>query len=93
VAILRVAVYDVVGSSKTTVEMPDDIPMEQLLPALASKMDLPLTQAGNPIAYKFDLRRTGQRLDDQDSLRSAGVQVDDALTLVPEIIAGEKANE
>jgi len=85
---LRVVIQDHIGNKKTLVELPEDIRMERLLPALASRMQLPLQQAGNPIIYRLDHRRTGRRLDDQDTLRSAGIQEDDLLTLLPEVTAG-----
>ncbi len=87
-ASMRVAILDHTGSKKTHVELPDNVPMERLLPALASRMQLPLQQGGNPIIYKLDHRRIGRRLDDRDTLRSAGVQPDDVLTLLPEVTAG-----
>lgn len=87
-ASMRVSIMDHTGSKKTRVELPDDVPMERLLPALASRMHLPLQQGGNPIIYKLDHRRSGRRLDDRDTLQSAGVQPDDVLTLLPEVTAG-----
>jgi hypothetical protein len=87
-SMLRVVVQDHTQSKKTHVEMPDDVPMERLLPVLASRMQLPLEQAGNPIVYHLDHRRSGRRLEYEDTLASAGVQADDVLTLLPEVTAG-----
>lgn len=87
-ASLRVVIQDHTHSKKTTVELPDEVPMDRLLPALATRMQLPLQQAGNPIIYRLDHRRTGRRLDDGDTLRSAEVQADDLFTLLPEVTAG-----
>jgi proteasome lid subunit RPN8/RPN11 len=85
---MRVVIQDHTHSKKTTVELPDEVTMQRLLPALAQRMQLPLQQAGNPVIYRLDNRRTGRRLDDEDTLRSAGVQPDDVLTLLPEVTAG-----
>lgn len=87
-ASLRVVIMDHTASKKTHVELPDNVEMRCLLPALASRMQLPLQQSGNPIIYRLDNRRTGQRLDDEATLASAGVQSDDVLTLLPEVTAG-----
>jgi hypothetical protein len=87
-ASVRVVIQDHTHSKKTTVELPDEVTMHRLLPALAARMQLPLQQAGNPIVYRLDHRRTGRRLDDEDTLRSADVHPDDLLTLLPEVTAG-----
>jgi hypothetical protein len=87
-ASLRVVIQDHTQSKKTHVELPDDVPMQRLLPALAARMQLPLQQGGNPIIYRLDHRRSGRRLDDEDTLRAADVQSDDLLTLLPEVTAG-----
>jgi WXG100 protein secretion system (Wss), protein YukD len=87
-ASVRVVIQDHTHSKKTTVELPDEVTMHRLLPALATRMHLPADQGGNPIIYRLDHRRTGRRLDDEDTLRSADVQPDDLLTLLPEVTAG-----
>jgi|SRR5579864_69360 hypothetical protein len=85
---VRVVIQDHLQSKKTLVELPDDVPMGRLLPALASRMQLPLQQGGNPVLYRLDHRRTGRRLDDHQTLRSAEVIADDLLMLLPEVTAG-----
>jgi hypothetical protein len=87
-ASMRVVILDHTGNKKTHVELPDDVPMQRLLPALAGRMQLPIEQEGNPITYCLDNRRTGRRLDEQDTLRAAGVQSDDLLALLPVVTAG-----
>ncbi len=87
-ASLRVVIQNHTQSKKTTVELPRNIPMSRLLPALATRMQLPLQQDGRSMVYQLDHRRTGRRLDDEDTLESAGVQEDDLLGLLPEVIAG-----
>lgn len=84
---VRVVIQDHTHSKKTTVELPDDVTMQRLLPALAARMGLPAHQGGNPIVYRLDQRSTGRRLDDEETLRTAGVQSDELLTLLPEVTA------
>jgi ubiquitin-protein ligase len=86
-ASLRVVIQDHLDVKKTLVELPDDVPMARLLPALATRMQLPLQQGGNPVLYRLDHRRSGRRLDDRDTMQSAGVLPDDLLMLLPEVTA------
>ncbi len=85
---IKVIIYDPTGSKKTPVELPDDVPMRRLIPALVSKMGLPTTQGANPITYRLDHRESGKRLGEGDSLNSAGVKEEDILSLFPEVAAG-----
>ncbi len=87
---LRVVIQDHTASKKTLVELPDNVEMQKLLPVLASRMQLPLQQAGNPIIYRLDHRRTGRRLEDEETLQTAGVGADDVLTLLPELTAAKR---
>lgn len=84
----KVIIRDHTGAKKTPVELPDDVPMRRLVPALVTKMGLPTTQGGQPLTYALDNIRTGKRLRDEDTLRAAGVQSDDVLTLLPQVTAG-----
>jgi hypothetical protein len=87
-ASIKVIIYDPTGSKKTPVELPEDVPMRRLVPALVSKMGLPTNQGANPITYRLDHRSSGKRLADDDSLSDAGVVEDDILSLFPEVTAG-----
>lgn len=87
-ASVKVIIYDPTGSKKTPVELPADVPMRRLIPALVSKMGLPTNQGGNPITYRLDHRDSGKRLGDDDSLSAAGVKEEDILSLFPEVTAG-----
>jgi hypothetical protein len=89
-ASMKVSIFDHTDTNKTGVEMPDDLPMARLLPVLVNEMGLPLQQGGRPIVYRLIHRRTGNVLSERDTLRSANVQADDALTLVPELTAGSR---
>jgi len=87
-ASIKVIIYDPTGSKKTPVELPNDVPMRRLLPALVSKMGLPTSQGANPITYRLDHRQSGKRLAEGESLTDAGVAQDDILSLFPEVTAG-----
>lgn len=86
---VRVAILDHTGGKKTIVELPDDVPMHQLIPALVSRMDLPVQQAGNPISYRLDNPETGERLADDETLADAELESGAVLSLFPEVTAGE----
>lgn len=87
-ASVRVVIQDHTRSKKTLVELPDNVTMQKLLPALTDRMQLPAQQNGNPILYRLDHHRSGRRLDDEETLQQAGVVADDVFTLLPEVTAG-----
>ena len=80
-ASIKTIIYDPTGSKKTPVELPDDVPMRRLIPALVS-------QGANPITYRLDHQASGKRLSEDESLADAGVVEDDILNLFPEVTAG-----
>ena len=63
------------------VELPGDVPMRRLIPALVTKMGLPTQQGANPITYRLDHRDSGKRLSEDETLSQAGVKEDDILSL------------
>ena len=65
-ASIKTIIYDPTGSKKTPVELPDDVPMRRLIPALVSKMGLPTSQGANPITYRLDHRSSGKRLSEDE---------------------------
>ncbi|MEM8859964.1 MAG: EsaB/YukD family protein [Chloroflexota bacterium] len=87
-ASIKVIMYDTTGSKKTPVELPDDVEMRRLIPALVTKMGLPTSQGANPITYRIDHRASGKRLSEDETLSDAGVVTDDILSLFPEVTAG-----
>lgn len=89
---LRVLIRDQAGSKKTPAELPDDVPMRRLIPALVTRMTLPTSQVGQLLVYKLDHSTSGKRLGDENTLASAGVHADDILTLLPQVTA-EMSNE
>lgn len=85
---IRVALIDHTGSKKTLVELPDDVPMDQLIPALVTSLNLPIQQGGNPVTYRLDHPTTGRRLADEETLANANIGADAILSLLPEVTAG-----
>jgi len=90
-AAIKVIIIDPTGSKKVPVELPDDVAMKRLIPALVTKMSLPTTQGGQPLKYELDHKRSGKRLGDEDTLQAAGVQPEDTLILLPSPTAGAGA--
>lgn len=87
---VRISIVDQVGGTKTVVEVPDDVPMNQLLPALVTSLDLPVRQGGNPISYRLDNPTTGERVADDATLAEAGIESGAILSLLPEVTAGQR---
>lgn len=85
---IHLAILDHTGSKKTHVELPDNVAMNRLVPALVARMNLPTHQGGNPITYRLDNHETGQRLADDETLADAGVQPNTVFSLYPEVTAG-----
>lgn len=64
------------------VELPDDVPMRRLLPALVTRMSIPITnQQGEPIIYALDMPRTGKRLREDDTFTGVSAKSGEHFTL------------
>jgi len=71
------------------VELPDDAPISDLLPALVKELGLPLTGPdGNQVAYELSNKRTGREYKEADSLGSASTKLGDSLLLTSTFVAG-----
>lgn len=72
-----------------TAEVPDDVPMNELLPELVSTLNLPTTGPdGRPMNYRVDSKALGRQLQEYETLDDAGVPDDDRLMLTADITAG-----
>jgi hypothetical protein len=70
-------------------EVPDDVPVNELLPELVSTLELPTTGPdGRPMNYRMDSKALGRELQDEETLGSAGVPDNDRLMLTADITAG-----
>jgi hypothetical protein len=81
------------GAQKTTVEVPTNIAMERMVPALASRLGLPtVDRGGQAVEYRLARRHEGgeqeQVLNPNDTLASADVQDGDVLRLYADMRAG-----
>lgn len=90
---LQVTIIDHTGAKKWPAELPDDIPMKRLIPGLVTRLSLPLRGPdGNPMVYNLDHKKSGKRLGDEDTLRTAGVEAGDVLRLLPTVTPGSSTN-
>ena len=72
-----------------TAEMPDDVPVRELLPELVSLLELPTTGPdGRPMSYRVDSKALGRELQEDETLAEAEVPDDDRLMLTADVTAG-----
>jgi len=70
-------------------EVPDDVPVKELMPELATTLELPTVGPdGRPVSYRLDSKALGRELQDDETLESAGVPDDDRLMITADITAG-----
>ncbi len=76
------------GGSRTA-EVPDDVEVKELIPELATSLELPTTGPdGRPISYRLDSKALGRELQEEETLSSAKVPQDDRLIITADITAG-----
>ncbi len=76
------------GGSRTA-EVPNDVPVRELLPELASTLQLPTTGPdGRPMNYRMDSKALGRELREEETLEAAGVPQNDRLMLTADVTAG-----
>jgi ubiquitin-protein ligase len=72
-----------------TAEVPDDVPVHDLLTELTSMLELPTVGPdGRPMAYRIDSKALGRELKDVETLAGANVPNNDRLMLTADITAG-----
>jgi sulfopyruvate decarboxylase TPP-binding subunit len=72
-----------------TAEVPDDVPVSELLPELVSLLELPTTGPdGRPMSYRIDSKALGRELQEEETLAEAEVPSDDRLMLTADVTAG-----
>jgi ubiquitin-protein ligase len=73
-------------------EMPDDIPVGELVTELTSLLKLPTVGPdGRPMGYRLDSKALGRELTEKETLASAEVPVDDRLMISADITAGSSS--
>jgi hypothetical protein len=76
------------GGSRTA-EVPNDVEVKELIPELATTLELPTTGPdGRPMGYRLDSKALGRELKDDETLSAAGVPADDRLIMTADVTAG-----
>jgi len=86
---LRITIIDNIEQKEQKAELPADVPIGRIIPALITKMGLPsiIPQSGGaPILYRCIHKGTGMILDGNQTLVEAGVKNGDILMLYPDIL-------
>ena len=72
-----------------TAEIPDDVPVKELLPELTTSLELPAVGPdGRPMSYRLDSKALGRELQEDETLASAAVPADDRLMMTADVTAG-----
>ena len=70
-------------------EIPDDVVLHDLMPELASLLELPTVGPdGRPMGYRLDSKALGRELKENETLAAAGIPENDRLMLTADITAG-----
>jgi hypothetical protein len=76
------------GGSRTA-EVPNDVEVKELIPELATTLELPTTGPdGRPMGYRLDSKALGRELKEEETLSAAGVPADDRLIMTADVTAG-----
>ncbi len=76
------------GGSRNA-EVPDDVKVKDLLPELATTLELPTVGPdGRPVNYRLDSKALGRELKEDETLTSAGIPDNDRLMITADITAG-----
>ena len=74
-----------------TAEVPDDVPVRELLPELVSLLELPTTGPdGRPMSYRMDSKALGRELQEEETLSEAEVPEEDRLMMTADVTAGAR---
>ncbi len=72
------------------VELPDDVPISDIIPELVTALSLPtVANDGQPVSYKIHNKDLGRELSDNETLASAGLGGGSSFAITQSIIAGE----
>jgi ubiquitin-protein ligase len=70
-------------------DIPDDVPVRELLAELASLLKLPTVGPdGRPMGYRLDSKSLGRELGEQETLKEAKIPNEDRLMITADITAG-----
>ncbi|MBI5302634.1 MAG: hypothetical protein HY868_10895 [Chloroflexi bacterium] len=72
-----------------TAEVPDDVPVRELMPELISVLELPTTGPdGRPMGYRMDSKALGRELREAETLHDAKIPQHDRLMITADVTAG-----
>ena len=72
-----------------TAEMPDDVPVKELVPELTTSLELPTVGPdGRPMGYRLDSKALGRELQEEETLAEAGIPEEDRLMITADVTAG-----
>ncbi len=75
-------------------DIPNDIPVGDLLPELISLLQLPtIGPDGRPMGYRLDSKALGRELGEEETLATAKIPAEDRLILTADITAGSVSIE
>lgn len=77
------------SGGRRAAEVPKDVPVKDLIPALTMALPLPATGPdGRPACYRLASQALGRELRDDETLASAGVPSGDRLTVTADMTTG-----
>ena len=77
------------SGSKAEIEMPDDVPIGELIPDFVTALQLPARgNDGSAVVYKIHSKVLGRELDSSESLSAADVPQGSPLVIAPFALAG-----
>jgi len=84
---VQVTIQDTTGTAARRAELPHDVTMRRLIPALLTRLNLPiLGPDGQPISYR--LYHEGREVGQDQTLQQAGVREGSVISLSQEATAG-----
>jgi WXG100 protein secretion system (Wss), protein YukD len=85
----RVTFLDQTGSKSVEAVIADSVTVKRIMPNIITKMNLPvMAPDGQPMSYSLDHKEGGKRLQEEQTLPTAGVGDGHHLIVYPEIVAG-----
>ncbi len=76
------------GGSRNA-EVPDDVPVKELIPELTTSLELPTTGPdGRAMSYRLDSKALGRELKEEETLQQAAIPQNDRLMMTADVTAG-----
>lgn len=86
---ILVTFLDQTGAKSIRAKISPTVLVSKIMPNIITKMSLPITAPdGTPVSYALDWKEGGLRLQETQTLPSAGVKEGDHLIIFPEVTAG-----